>query len=135
MTTEMSLRYVIPLEHDMESIFLFLECPVFMVSSSGIPVLYALANTESYVTAIDFDKSQFLLLNVLSSAARNLDREYFLRFVSRDMSYFQSLDTLHEISNDIMKRFHFFTSYDIESLVDEYRDIVNQCCEEEFMKW
>ena len=78
----MPLQYITPLEPNLDSIVQNPnDNPVLLVSSSGIPILHTLAKSDAEVTAVDFDKDQFLLLHILATAICNLDYELFFDFI------------------------------------------------------
>ncbi len=129
----MALQYLTPLEHRLDAI---IQNPnnhsLFMVSSSGIPVLYALANSEREVTAVDLDKSQILLLQFLVCSLENISHKDFLKLVNGENI---ANNELTSIVNSITKRFEIFKSDDINQLITDYQVMARQNHESAIAGW
>ena len=117
----MTLQYITPLEYRLDAIIQNPDnLPLFMISSSGIPVLYALANYEREVTAVDLDKNQILLLGFLVCSLENLTHKDFLRLVNG-----KRIDdnALTSIANSVIKRFEIFKADGITQLISDYQNM------------
>jgi len=129
----MTLQYITPLEHKLDAI---IQNPnnhsLFMVSSSGIPVLYALSNSEREVTAVDLDKSQILLLQFLVCSLENLSYKDFLRLVKGENL---ANNALTSIANSITKRFEIFKLDDINQLITDYQGMARQNYQSAIVGW
>ena len=122
----MPLQYHLTLEHRLEDLEAATNHqPIFMPASSGIPVLYYLAHGNSSVTAVDIDQNQFLLLNLLSTAATRLDYDKFMSFVLGMHDAFPKSD-LEKIIGKINSDFPFLEDNEAKILLAQYATDVDK---------
>lgn len=131
----MTLQYIVPLEPNLEErLQELIDEPTFMVSSSGIPVLYILANSNSNVTAVDFDKNQFLLLNILASGFEHLGFEDFMKIVLGRFDDVTKND-LDLIVNYTVEKCNFLKQDAVFNLLKDYEVGVSQHGQDVIVNW